>query len=71
MIALTLLLLAPSPARAMHGYPISPVHVSLRVEPDRVVADIDSESTIWIEEILRLNPLPPSDSPATILQTAQ
>lgn len=70
MLPLTLLLLA-APARAMHNYPISPVHVSLRVEPDRVVADIDSESTIWIEEILHLNPLPASDWPESTLKTAQ
>ena len=71
MIPLALLLLAASPAQAMHVYPISPVLASVRVEPDRVVADIDSESTVWIEEVLRLNPLPASDWPEATRRTAQ
>lgn len=71
MLSLILLLLAALPARALHVYPISPVSVRLRVEPDRVVADIESESTVWIEEILHVNPLPASGWPSPILRTAQ
>jgi|GEM_PF-3221372 len=40
-------------------YPIAPVDVVLRVEPDRVVADVDSDAVYWIEEVLGQDPLPP------------
>jgi hypothetical protein len=58
-----LLLLAAGPAVA-HDYPIKPVAVELRVEPDRVVADVDSDSIYWIEEVIGLHPMPPRDWPA-------
>jgi hypothetical protein len=57
--AALLLLLLPSPRAAAHDYPIAPVDVVLRVEPDRVVADIDSDSIYWIEEVVELHPMPP------------
>ncbi|MFI5351137.1 MAG: hypothetical protein ACHQ2Z_16455, partial [Elusimicrobiota bacterium] len=57
------LLLVSRPAAA-HTYPIKPVSVALRVEPDRVTADIDSDSIYWIEEVLELHPMPTRDWPA-------
>ncbi|HAZ07104.1 MAG TPA: hypothetical protein DCZ01_00970 [Elusimicrobia bacterium] len=71
MILAALTLAAALPASAVHIYPISPVRVGLRVETDRVVADIDAESTFWIEEVLELHPLPPSDWPAPVLRRAE
>jgi hypothetical protein len=62
-IAALLILLASGPAAA-HDYPIKPVQIVLRVEPDRVVADVDSDSIYWIEEIVGLTPMPPRDWPA-------
>lgn len=61
------LLLAASPAWAVHNYPIEAVKVVLRVEPDRIVADVDSDSIYWIEEVIGLHPLPPSHWPADAL----
>jgi hypothetical protein len=61
--ALSALLLLARPAAA-HDYPIKPVRVTLRVEPDRVAADIDSDSIYWIEEVVGLHPMPPTDWPA-------
>jgi len=73
MIPLAWLILASS-SFAQHehcGYPIEPVHAELRVEPDRVVVDAEGESTIWIEEILAVNPLPPTQWPPAILSRAE
>ena len=48
---------------AAHDYPIKPVSVVLRVEPDRITADIDSDSIYWIEEVVGL--VPPEIGPRT------
>src|SRR5579859_7982557 len=45
-----LLALAGAPAAA--EYPIEPVQAVLRVEPDRVLVDLDSDSIYWMEEVL-------------------
>ena len=63
MHAALLILLSAGPAAA-HDYPIKPVVVELRVEPDRVVADVDSDSIYWIEEVIGLSPMPPRNWPA-------
>lgn len=65
-----LMIAAALPASA-DVYPISPVRVRLRIEPDRMVADIQADSVFWIEEILGLNPLPPSDWPRETLRKAE
>ena len=65
--AALLLLLLPSPRASAHDYPIAPVEVVLRVEPDRLVADIDSDSIYWIEEVAEIHPMPPRDWPADAL----
>ncbi|MFI5345954.1 MAG: hypothetical protein ACHQ51_06225 [Elusimicrobiota bacterium] len=59
-----LLILFTAGTAAAHDYPIKPVLAVLRVEPDRVVADLDSDSIYWIEEVVGLHPLPPRDWPA-------
>ncbi|HXT00529.1 MAG TPA: hypothetical protein VN915_07625 [Elusimicrobiota bacterium] len=64
------LLLAAAAASA-HDYPIKPVSIVLRVEPDRVAADIDSDSIYWIEEVLDLHPMLPSDWPASTRAKAE
>jgi hypothetical protein len=69
-VAVALLALATVPAFA-HDYPIKPVSVVLRVEPDRVVADIDGDSVYWIEEVVGLHPMPPRDWPADALAKAE
>lgn len=66
----TVLLLAAAAASA-HDYPIKPVSVVLRVEPDRLAADIDSDSIYWIEEVLDLHPMLPSDWPASTREKAE
>jgi len=66
----TFLLLAAAAASA-HDYPIKPVSVVLRVEPDRLAADIDSDSIYWIEEVLDLHPMLPSDWPASTRAKAE
>lgn len=68
--AAVLLAALAAPARA-HDYPIKPVSVVLRVEPDRVVADVDSDSVYWIEEVVGLHPMPPRDWPADALAKAE
>ena len=65
-----LALLAAAPCAA-HDYPIKPVRVVLRVEPDRVAADLDGDSIYWIEEVVGLHPMPPRDWPADALAKAQ
>lgn len=55
-------------ASAQHvAYPVRPVRATLRVEPDRVVADLRADSIIWIEEVAGLHPMPPRDWPAETL----
>jgi hypothetical protein len=68
--ALTLLLLSAGRASA-HDYPIAPVRAVLRVEPDRVVADLDADSIYWIEEVVGLHPLPPGNWPPDALAKAE
>ena len=63
MSPLALLCLLAVPARA-HDYPIKPVSAILRIEPDRVVVDINSDSVYWIEEVTGLHPMPPTHWPA-------
>lgn len=58
-----LLLVLLSPPAAAHDYPIAPVKAVLRVQPDRVVLDLDSDSIYWIEEVVGLHPMPPHDWP--------
>jgi ArsR family transcriptional regulator len=65
-----LLPLAAGRARA-HDYPIKPVKVVLRVEPDRVTADVDSDSIYWIEEVLGVPVLTASGWPAAARARAQ
>jgi hypothetical protein len=64
--AALLLLLSAAPAAA-HDYPIKPVELVLRVEPDRVAVDLDGDSIYWIEEVVGLHPMPPRDWPADAL----
>jgi hypothetical protein len=66
-----LLLLLLSPRASAHDYPIFPVDVVLRVEPDRVVADVDSDSVYWIEEVVELHPMPPRGWTAETLARAE
>lgn len=54
-------------ASAHDLYPIRPVRATLRVEPDRVVADLRADSIFWIEEVAGLHPMPPRDWPAGTL----
>ncbi len=54
-------------ASAQHIYPIRPVRATLRVEPDRIVADLRADSVFWIEEVTGLHPMPARDWPAGAL----
>lgn len=63
MPILALLLGAAVSASAHEFYPVRPVRATLRVEPDRVVADLRADSIIWILEIVGLNPMPTSSWP--------
>lgn len=65
LCSLALLLLA-SRASAHEGYPIAPVKAEIRVEPDRVVADLRTDSIFWIEEVAGLHPMPAADWPAGV-----
>jgi hypothetical protein len=58
------ILLTALRASAHEGYPISPVRVTLLVEPDRVVADLRADSIFWIEDVAGLHPMPAQDWPA-------
>jgi hypothetical protein len=51
-------------ASAHEGYPIAPVRAALRVEPDRIAADLRVDSIFWIEEVTSLHPMPASNWPA-------
>lgn len=54
-------------ASAHDFYPIRPVRATLRVEPDRIVADLRADSIIWIEEVTGLHPMPAEHwSPETL-----
>ncbi|MFI5363641.1 MAG: hypothetical protein ACHQ49_16880, partial [Elusimicrobiota bacterium] len=66
-----LFLIAISRPAAAHDYPIKPVTVVLRVEPDRIAADIDGDSIYWIEEVLDLIPMLPRDWPEKARAKAQ
>lgn len=54
-------------ASAHDLYPIRPVYATVRVEPDRVVAELRADSIFWIEEVAGLHPMPPRDWPAETL----
>lgn len=56
------LLLTPLRALA-DDYPLAPVSVVLRAEPGRLIADVTSSSIYWIEEVVRVHPMPPRDWP--------
>jgi hypothetical protein len=67
MPILAILLGAALSASAHDIYPIRPVRATLRVEPDRIVADLRADSIIWIEDVVGLHPMPPRDWPADAL----
>jgi len=50
-------------ASAHEGYPIYPVRATLRVEPDRIVADLRADSIFWIENVAGLHPMPAHNWP--------
>jgi hypothetical protein len=58
-------------ASAHDLYPIHPVRATLRVEPDRVVADLQADSVVWIEEVTGLHPMPARDWPASTLSKVE
>lgn len=64
MILVAWLLGAALGASAHEIYPIKPVRATLRLEPDRIVADIEADSIYWIEEVGHIKPMPPTDWPA-------
>lgn len=53
-------------ASAHEGYPIYPVHATLRVEPDRIVADLRADSTFWIATVASTYPMPTQNWPEDI-----
>jgi hypothetical protein len=61
------LICAALSASAHETYPIRPVRATLRVEPDRIVADLRADSIIWIAEVTDQNPMPARDWPAATL----
>ncbi len=65
------IILAALPAAAHEIYPISPAEVDIRVEPGRVVANVDVDSIYWIEEVLAMHTLPPRDWPAPAIAKAE
>jgi len=67
MPILAWLLGAALSASAHDLYPIRPVRATLRVEPDRIAADLRSDSIIWIEEVAGLHPMPANDWPPETL----
>ncbi|MDP3544413.1 MAG: hypothetical protein Q8T11_18265 [Elusimicrobiota bacterium] len=58
-------------ASAHEFYPIHPVRATLRVEPDRIVADLRADSIFWIEEVTGLHPMPARDWPAQALSRTE
>lgn len=71
MNALLALALAVAPRAAAEIYPIAPVSVLVRAEPDRTVVDIDADSIYWIEEVLEEHPLAPDGWSASIRAKAE
>ena len=71
LIVLTAVLFCAHPVYSHEVYPISPVAVDVKVEPDRIVADIEADSIYWIEEILSTNHLPPRNWPEPALRKAE
>ncbi len=71
MPILAWLLGAALSASAHDFYPILPVRATLRVEPDRIVADFRADAVIWIEDVVGLHPMPPSGWPAETLAKAE
>lgn len=67
MLITAWLLGAALSASAHELYPIRPVQATLRVEPDRIVADLRADSIFWIEEVTGLHPMPARDWPAEAL----
>jgi hypothetical protein len=66
MILVAWLLGAALGASAHEIYPIKPVRATLRLEPDRIVADIQTDSIFWIEEIVGVHPMPAADWPSDV-----
>jgi len=64
MTILAWLLGAALSASAHEIYPIRPVRATLLVEPDRIVADIRTDSIYMIEEVAKVHPMPTNDWPA-------
>lgn len=58
-------------ASAHEFYPIRPVTATLRVEPDRVVADLRADSIFWIEKVTGLHPMPARGWPAEALSKTE
>ncbi|MCR4296714.1 MAG: hypothetical protein NUW21_14370, partial [Elusimicrobia bacterium] len=50
-------------ASAHEGYPIYPVRATIRVEPDRVIAELRTDSIFWIEQVAGLHPMPAQNWP--------
>jgi len=71
VLTIAWLLGAALSASAHDLYPIRPVRATLRVEPDRIVADFRVDSIIWIEEVTGLNPMPARDWPAEVLSKVE
>lgn len=71
MLIIAWLLGAALSASAHEFYPIRPVHATLRVEPDRIVADLRADSIFWIEEVTGLHPMPARDWPAETLSKVE
>lgn len=61
------LICAALSASAHETYPIRPVRATLRVEPDRIIAELRADAIIWIEEVTGLSPMPPRDWPTATL----
>lgn len=64
MITVAWLLGAALSASAHEIYPIKPVRATLKLEPDRIVADLQADSIYWIEEVTQLRPMPVANWPA-------
>jgi hypothetical protein len=61
MNGLVAILLLSAARAAADVYPIAPVDVVLRVEPGRLVADVDADSVYWMEEVAETESLPSLD----------
>ncbi|MDE2038533.1 MAG: hypothetical protein KGO96_03340 [Elusimicrobia bacterium] len=70
MLAWLACVLLVCPARA-DDYPIRPVHIVLHAASDRIVADVTSDSIYWIEEVVRLEPMPSRNWPRNAMLSAQ